>query len=138
MRAVARGLRFDMRAYNRALNEREEAIFRLETFLSGFDALLCPVATTVAYPGRPMSLFSGPPRLSVAGRRLPYLEATIGLTLPFSVTGSPVAALPLGIENGLPVGIQVVGRRWGEEALLAVAAQLEPIFGGFVAPPLGD
>lgn len=138
MRAVARGLRFDMRAYNRALNEREEAICRLETFLSGFDALLCPVATTVAYPGRPMSLFSGAPRLSVAGRRLPYLEATIGLTLPFSVTGSPVAALPLGIEDGLPVGIQVVGRRWGEEALLAVAAQLEPIFGGFVAPPLGD
>lgn len=136
VKAIARGLRFDMRAYNRALNARDEAICRLETFLSGFDALLCPVATTVAYPGRPMGPFARPPTLTVAGRRLPYLEATIGLTTPFSVSGNPVAALPTGVEGGLPVGVQVVGRRWQEDALLAVAAHIEPAVGGFVAPPL--
>lgn len=136
VRAIARGLRCDMRAYNWALNARDDAIGRLEAFLSRFDALLCPVATTVAYPGGPMSSFTRPPALSVAGRRVPYMEATIGLTTPFSLCGNPVAALPTGIEAGLPVGVQIVGRRWQEDALLAVAAHLEPVLGGFVAPPL--
>lgn len=133
--AVARGMRLDMRDYSRALARRDEAIAALESYLAGFDALLCPVATTVAYPGRPLGLFAKPPTLTVAGRRVPYMEATIGLTAPFSLTGSPVVALPAGIEAGLPVGLQVVGRRWEDDAVLAVAAELEALLGGFVAPP---
>jgi amidase len=133
--AIARGMCLDMRDYNRALARRDEAIAGLERHLAAFDALLCPVATTVAYAGRPQGAFSKPPKLMVDGRRLPYLEATIGLTVPFSLTGSPVVALPAGIEAGLPVGLQVVGRRWEDDAVLAVAAELESLLGGFVAPP---
>ncbi len=136
LRAVARGMRCDLHAYNRALNRREEAMACLEAFLGGVDALLCPVASCVAYPGRPMRMLSRPPAIKVAGLRLPYLDASIGLTAPFSVTGSPVAVLPAGIVDGLPVGVQVVGRRWAETALLDVAARLEPLLGGFRAPPL--
>jgi len=51
------------------------------------------------------------------------------------VCGNPVAALPTGIEAGLPVGVQIIGWRWQEDALLAVAAHLEPVLRGFVAPP---
>ncbi|WP_079435882.1 amidase [Zoogloea sp. LCSB751] len=134
-RAFAAGLRFDMADYNRALNAREAAIASLERFLADFDALLSPVACTVAYPGRPMPAWSKPPAVQVDGRKLPYLEATIGWTAPFSLTGSPVVTLPLGIEAGLPVGVQVVGRRWQDEALLAVATRLEGVLGGFVSPP---
>ena len=47
-----------------------------------------------------------------------------------------VVVLPLGPEDGLPVGIQVLGKRWGEEALLGASACLERIAGGFTAPPL--
>ncbi|WP_346286022.1 amidase [Zoogloea sp.] len=136
LRAVARGMRCDLHGYNRALNRREEAIATLEAFLGEVDAVLCPVATCVAYPGRPMGPWARPPVMEVAGQRLPYLEASIGLTVPFSVTGSPVAVLPAGVVDGLPVGVQVVGRRWGEAALLDVAARLEPLLGGFRPPPL--
>jgi amidase len=136
LRALARGARLDLREYNQALNLREESIIALEAFLGGVDALLCPVASCVAYPGRPMGALSRPPALTVAGRRLPYLEATIGLTVPFSVTGNPVAVLPVGVFDGLPVGVQVVGRRWAEATLLEVAADLEPLLGGFRPPPL--
>lgn len=135
-RAFARGLRFNMQDYNRALNGREAAIACLEGFLEDYDALLCPVACTVAYPGQPMPVWARPPAMHVDGRKLPYLEATIGWTAAFSVTGSPVVTVPAGIEAGLPVGVQLVGRRWGDQALLAIAARLEDCLGGFVPPPL--
>ncbi len=45
---------------------------------------------------------------------------------PFNATGQPVIALPAGFDNnGLPVGIQLVGRPAAESTLIALAAQLE-------------
>lgn len=135
LRAIASGLRFDMRAYNRALDRRDAWIRLLESALADADGLICPVASTVAYPGQALGMFSKPPTLPVASQRLRYLEATIGLTVPFSLSGSPAVALPAGVEDGLPVGIQLVGRRWDDDRLLGVAARLEGLLGGFGAPP---
>jgi amidase len=42
-----------------------------------------------------------------------------------NVTGQPAVSLPLSHDNGLPVGVQVLGRPAQEGALLALAAQLE-------------
>lgn len=45
---------------------------------------------------------------------------------PFNATGQPVIALPTGLApNGLPVGVQLVGRPAAEATLIALAAQLE-------------
>ncbi|MBN1680569.1 MAG: hypothetical protein JW966_09770 [Anaerolineae bacterium] len=54
----------------------------------------------------------------------------------FNLTGSPVVVLPLtrSIE-GLPIGVQVVGRRWCDMALLDVAAALTGITGPVKRPP---
>ena len=37
-----------------------------------------------------------------------------------NLTGHPVLALPVGFEDGLPVGVQLVGRRGGDADLLAL------------------
>lgn len=132
--AVARGMSFDLRRYNAALNRREELIQSLESFLDTWDAVICPVAATGPYPGEPMPLTRKPPRLPVGDASLPYLEATIPMTVPFSLTGNPVVSLPIGIEDELPVGVQVVGKRWREDSLLETCARLERLFGGFVPP----
>lgn len=134
-RAIAAGLAFDMRTYNAALNAREVATAQLDAFLADYDGLLCPVAPTAPYPGKPMSPLAKPPMLSIDGKPVPYFEATISLTVPFSLTGHPVLALPAGIEDSLPTGLQLVGRRWEEHELLAVGAALESILGGFIPPP---
>ncbi|QIZ70413.1 amidase [Oxynema aestuarii] len=56
---------------------------------------------------------------------------------PFNATGQPAIALPAGIDDGLPVGVQLVGRPAGESTLLAIAAQLEAEFPwGDRRPPL--
>lgn len=57
------------------------------------------------------------------------------MATPFSLTGHPVVMLPAGIEGGLPVGVQLIGRRWDEATLLDVSAQVEAAMGGFQAPP---
>lgn len=137
-RAVAGGMRFDLRRYNQALNQREALIQSLERFLGEWDAVICPVAATGPYPGEPMPPTRKPPRLKVGEATLPYLEATIPMTAPFSLTGSPVLSLPVSVEAGLPVGVQVIGKRWQEHALLETGLWLESVLGGFVPPPLAE
>lgn len=133
-RAFLRGLTFDGRRYNEALNIREQLIGELEAFLTDWDAWLCPVAPVVAYPHCRLDGFRKPPALKVDDHSVPYLEATVSLTTPFSLTGSPVVVLPAGIEDGLPVGFQWVGKRWRDESLLDVCAQVEAVTGGYASP----
>lgn len=134
--SLSRGLALDLHRYNQALKQREQLISALENFLQQWDAVLCPVAPAQPYPGQTMPPHRPPPKLRVGSRMLPYLEATLSMTVPFSVTGSPVVVLPTGCIDGLPFGVQLVGKRWQDDALLHVAARLEKTLGGFVAPPL--
>jgi fatty acid amide hydrolase 2 len=53
----------------------------------------------------------------------------------FNLTGMPVTEVPLGLgPRGLPVGVQVVGRRDRDHVTIAVALELERALGGWVAP----
>jgi aspartyl-tRNA(Asn)/glutamyl-tRNA(Gln) amidotransferase subunit A len=47
-------------------------------------------------------------------------------TFPFNMTGQPAASVPVGFTAaGLPVGLQIVGRRHDERTVLAASAALE-------------
>lgn len=49
-----------------------------------------------------------------------------GFTAPFNVTGQPGANVPLGLSrDGLPMGLQLVGRRFADDVVLQVSRQLE-------------
>ena len=65
-----------------------------------------------------------------------YLDAW-SYTEWFNLLGMPTAILPVGrSSDGLPIGVQIVGRAWEEERVLAVAAALESEGPGFEVPPL--
>ena len=50
------------------------------------------------------------------------------LTYPINFTGHPAASIPAGFtEDGLPIGMQVVGRRFADEAVLAASAAFERV-----------
>ena len=49
------------------------------------------------------------------------------LTWPFNLTGNPVTAVPAGVAEGLPVGLQFVGRRLDDETVVAAAAAYERV-----------
>jgi amidase len=124
-RAIAQGMALDRRRYNHGLNQRARLIAALDSFLTEWDVWLCPVAAITAYVARPPGRWPASPWLRVGQRRIPRLEATLGMTVPFSLTGHPVVSLPVGIYDGLPVGLQIVGARSEEHRLLACAGMLE-------------
>ncbi len=52
-------------------------------------------------------------------------EALLLLTAPFNITGWPALSLPMGLDrDGLPLGLQLVGRRFEDERLLSRAQEL--------------
>jgi amidase len=47
-------------------------------------------------------------------------------TYPFNLSGQPAASIPVGFtDNGLPIGLQVIGRRFAEKTILRASACFE-------------
>ncbi|MDJ0570053.1 MAG: amidase family protein [Pleurocapsa sp. MO_192.B19] len=54
----------------------------------------------------------------------------------FNLTGHPVVVIPIGqTKNGLPIGVQIVGKRWQDLELLAIAQKLTEVTGKLKLPP---
>ena len=78
----------------------------------------------------------GPEAISHAQALLTRLTAA-GTVVPLNLLGTPGVVLPMSqLDEGLPIGVQLVGRPWEEELLLAVAGELERETGGVPAPPI--
>ncbi len=102
-----------------ALDTRDKITQTWEAFFDEWDALICPVCMVTAFPHCPVDT-----PLQVDGETVNYWRA-VGHTAPFNFTGHPSIAIPIARDaDGLPIGAQIVGRRWGEEKLLAIAALL--------------
>ena len=126
------GLRLKMDRYAVALTKRDKLISQLEEFLSNWDAWLCPVTVGSAFKHCKMGQ-----TIEIDGSNVPYFTANMSFTTVFNLTGNPVAVLPVGqTKDGLPIGIQVVGRQWQDMTLLSIAEALTDITGTF-QPPLG-
>ena len=46
-------------------------------------------------------------------------------TIPVNLAGLPAVSIPSGFSNGLPVGMQLIGKPWAEGTLLQVASSFE-------------
>ena len=102
-----------------------------------FDAVICPVMPTPAYP-HDHSLDQEARRIEIDGKPYVYPDqlAWPGIaTLP----GLPATAIPIGLSpEGLPIGVQIVGPWLEDRTPLKLAELIEREFGGFVPPPMFD
>ncbi len=118
-----------------ALDERDQLIADFEDFMSGWDVWLCPVTSTPPFPHIAPIQYVGPnafyaESISMDGSTIPYLLAMACYAMVFNGTGSPAVTIPIAkSKEGLPIGIQVVGRRWRDMELLDVAQQLSKVIG---------
>jgi aspartyl-tRNA(Asn)/glutamyl-tRNA(Gln) amidotransferase subunit A len=95
-----------------ALAHLPELLAAVEGAMHGFDAFLVPATAMVA---------------PLVGGGQDVREPMTRFTRPFSTTGQPVVTIPAKVD-GLPVGIQVVGRPGDDARLLEVAMALESMW----------
>lgn len=127
---VMQGYRRNKNEYRLALKQREGLIQHCQEFFEQYDAWILPVTCSVAFRHMQPSTEHGPNRdyktpLMINGQELNYLDALTAYTTPVSLIGHPVITMPIGLDsNGLPVGIQLIGKMNGETKLLQIAEEL--------------
>ncbi|PCJ58889.1 MAG: amidase [Candidatus Hydrogenedentota bacterium] len=128
--AFMQGFGLDMRAYAEALTVRDRLIAVMEDFLGTWDAWLCPVTCGPAFRHQANPGKKPYQPIDIDGTSVPYWEANASYTSIFSLTGHPVTVIPIGqSKDGLPIGIQIVGKRYGDMDVLNIAESIMEILG---------
>jgi Asp-tRNA(Asn)/Glu-tRNA(Gln) amidotransferase A subunit family amidase len=110
---IEEGLLITDDRYQAARREQTRAIAAADAILDGVDALVCPAARGPA------------PDLSTTGD--PSFQSL------WTYTGQPSITFAMGLsDNGLPLGIQLIGRRFDEVGLFRVAAWCEAVLPGLM------
>jgi amidase len=110
-----------------AVLEREHLREELLQWMRTTGLLLAPVGATAAFE-------HGAERVAVSGKSISVFRA-FSYSQIFNVLGLPSVAVPAGrTANGLPIGVQVVGRPFEERTLLSAAAIIEAALGGWQKP----
>ncbi len=119
---VERGMRLTEADHAAAHEERVRYAEAMDTFFERYDLLVTPTM-----PCPPFTAGADQPGW-VAGQPTEYLSWT-AFTYPFNVTGQPAASVPCGRDaEGLPVGLQLVGRRGEDARVLRAARAFEQAF----------
>jgi len=93
-----------------------------------YPILLCPAAAVPAFR-------HGERSWTIDGQTVNYLDAW-SYTEWFNLLGNPAAVVPVSHSaEGLPTGVQIVGRPWQEEEVLSVALQIENDCAAWRIPP---
>jgi len=119
---VERGKQISAADYVRATFARQEFHAQVQKIFEKFEFLLTPTLAAPAFEAGKMA----PDK--VAGKRLASAIGWMPFTYPFNLTGQPAASVPCGFtQDGLPVGLQIVGRRHDDIGVLRMAAAFERI-----------
>lgn len=119
---VRAGLETTTQQLGAAETARGHLWHRFREFFERFDHLITPCMAVPPFP-----VEQNYPE-TVGGRPMKTYVDWIAPTFVLSLTGLPVVSVPCGLDkNGLPVGLQIVGRPFGEEAILAVARQVQEV-----------
>ncbi len=103
----------------RALRRRDDLLAAVGRVFDEVDFLLTPTTATTAFAA------AGPPPMVIAGKEVGGM-GNVPFTAPFNISGQPAASIPAGLsQEGLPIGLQVVGRRHDELGVLACGLLME-------------
>ena len=105
--------------YLRAFAVKRQMESDFELAFERVDAILAP-SVPIAAPR------IGENDVKIAGEKETVRSALVRLNRPANMTGHPAISVPCGFtRDGLPMGLQLIGPRWGEARLLAIALAYE-------------
>jgi Asp-tRNA(Asn)/Glu-tRNA(Gln) amidotransferase A subunit family amidase len=108
----------------KAVITQTSAYERVRSLLQRYDLLLTPTTPTPAFPIEVGDTGGYP--LEIAGVKINNVFEQLGLTFLFNLTGHPAISVPAGWTNdGLPIGLQIVGPWRDDAAVLRAAAAYE-------------
>ena len=128
MAEAMRGFEPSFEAYVAAFEQVAEIDAAATAWLERTPVALCPVAPDIAPP---VGVFTFPPVDGEPTRP----GGKLSLCSYASALGLPALAVPvMRSEAGLPVGVQLIGRRGEERTLIALGATIEAALGGWLDP----
>jgi len=119
----------DLGSYAMRLAARVDLERAVCAWLERHPIAISPVCATAAFP-------VGTETLELEGRE--YEETDLcSLSTFVNAIGLPAAAVPVGrTDDGLPIAVQVIGRRYREMEVLAIAREIEEACGGWIEPDI--
>jgi amidase/aspartyl-tRNA(Asn)/glutamyl-tRNA(Gln) amidotransferase subunit A len=103
---------------------RSEVYDAIQAVFADYDLLVTPTVGALPVKNRDDGNTVGPGEIN--GKAV---DPLIGwcLTYPINFTGHPAASIPAGLADGLPVGMQIVGRRYADADVFAASAAFEAL-----------
>jgi amidase len=124
------GFKGGMLNYSETMGIRAGITREWESFFERYDILVCPMSYGPTFERRKM----GTP-FSLDGQEIVYSDYVWPYVGCFNASGHPGMNIPLGLnEEGLPVGVQIVGPYWSEPEMIQFAKLISSFTDGFVAP----
>lgn len=131
-KGIFRGIGISAREYARALDYKDLVANIFHEFLHRYDIWITPVAATEAFRHQK----AGKPFL-VNSNKVPYTKAIASYNFTTALPGHPIVVIPIGVKsNGMPVGVQLHGRKWSDNRLLEIAKNLSELTPKFTKPEM--
>lgn len=131
--ARLRGMVLSHRDWVGANNGRELHRHGWRQLFAEFDAVVCPITPTPAYPHNHDGELEDR-HIDIDGVEYPYFDQLVWAGMA-TMPGLPATAIPAGRSpEGLPVGVQLIGPMFEDRTPLRLAELLEEKIGGFQAP----
>lgn len=104
--------------YLQAQQVRRQIKREFSQALSEVDVIITPTLPVIAPD-------IGNPEADLNGRKVDLIDNFIRFTGPSNLTGLPALSVPAGLNSGLPVGLQIIGRAFDEGTVLNVGSAVE-------------
>ena len=123
-------LRDSFTDYSEVIGRRARITEGWENYFDKFDFLICPIGFGPAYKRTK----TGTP-INYDGKSVTYINYVWPYNACFNCSGHPSMNIPLGLgEEGLPVGVQLVGPYWSEPEMLHFVKLVSTFTDGFERP----
>ncbi|MFQ6026038.1 MAG: amidase [Dehalococcoidia bacterium] len=119
LRALEHGTTVTGADLSRALLRVDQLRRQMETFFDDYDLLLTPTMAVPAFPidQRPSN---------IGGKEVEPFWGYLPFTFPINMTGQTASSVPCGFsQDGMPIGLHIVGPRGGEAKVLRASAAFE-------------